>query len=171
MLWAWVTVLLGSALVGTGGLLASRGWEQRSDILRSREMVRAIAAETTMNISIVNDPKFEESDDTSLQRFVIFPKLQTAALDGAIASGFFVGASDRALLTRLMRTREVAGDFNQRLILTESARGSREDLITYRRGIRDGQTRESVAAELGHLGEMRLADYGVRRDDVFFTPE
>jgi hypothetical protein len=98
--------------------------------------------------------------------------LQTTSVEGALASGQFVVAErDREFLARLTDARQLAADFNQRLIFMEAqmAALSPDDVARYRQTIRDGKTRASVVSIESGLAEHLISKYGVRKDDVFFA--
>lgn len=171
MLWAWTVVFFGTLLVGAGGLVATHGWDLRGDVLRRADMLRAVAAETVMNLAIIADPRFTETDATKVRAFVIYPKLQLAALEGAIAGGLFVGEDDRLLLTRLMDVRQVAEDLNQRLVLWEAEmlRVSPDRRVAYRSEVKDSESLRNVRSALAGLGGLLKDSYGIRGDENFFV--
>jgi hypothetical protein len=169
--WAIAQLLVGTLLVAGGGLLATHGWDSWADLQRRRDVIRAVAAETMLNLSIVTDPKFTEKDPNVLRQFVIYPRFQTAALDGAIASALFAGENDRKLLTHLMAVREQTIDFNQRLGFSESQMARLpNEIAAYRETIREGQVRSKTEGELKALGQVLIDRYGLSPGTTFFSP-
>jgi len=134
-------------------------------------MVKGVAAELLMNISVINDPKIAETDEKKLSQFVMFPRMQVAALEGAIASGLFLKEKDRLFLTRAANLHELLIGFNQRLSYTEDRiTNNPERIKLFRTKLRDGAVRQQLASKLKKFGELLMSDYGVKESDRFFVP-
>ena len=133
--------------------------------------VRGVAAELLMNLSVIEDPTFVETDEKKLSQFVIFPRMQTTALEGTISSGLFHNKEDRLYLTRAVDLHEKLAGFNLRLGFTESQMESTQrDIALFRTKLRDGEVRKQVMSRLKKLGELLMSDYGVKESDRFFVP-
>ena len=159
----------GTLLIAIGGILATKGWHERSVIAHRNGMIRSLAAEWVVNAAVFFDPKFTDTNDANLAKYAVFPRMQTTAITGAIASGLFTGEKDRALLTHITNLSEVLADFNRRLVITEDTMtGNSKDIATWRKKLRDGQTRRSLRPQLAKFAELLISDYGITVDDSFF---
>ena len=165
-----IMIVVGALLIGIGGIIATSGWNKRTVVHQRDGIIRSVAAEMMMNMSIIEDSKFTETDDKKLSKYKVFPKMQTAALAGALASGLFTGEKDRVFLSRAASLNENLLEFNNRLILTQNIMNESPNRIyEFRKGIRDGKTRKSVGVQLIKLMELLLSDYGIKADDTFFV--
>ena len=115
---------IGTLLIGLGGFIATNGWNAKATASVRDGLIRGAAAELLVNLTIVSDQKFTEQDDAKLAEYVVFPRLQSVALEGAIASGSFLEKPDRLLLTRMTGVRELIHEFNNRLSITEAQMAS-----------------------------------------------
>ena len=163
-------IVIGTILIAAGGLLATYGWNARSQEAQKSGLVRGVAAELLMNLSVISDPKFTETDEEKLSQFVIFPRLQITALEAAVSSGLFLNEQDRLYLTRVVNLRELLNDFNLRLNFTELQMGNnRENITLHRTKLRDGKVRTQVMLKLQKLGQLLMSKYGVKESDRFFV--
>jgi len=163
-------IALGTLLIAIGGVIATKGWNARTVATQRNGVIRAVAAETLMNASVFMDAVFTEKNEEELSKFSLFPRMQTAALEGAIASGLFVEEKDRIFLTRAATLNELLADFNQRLSFTEDRMSQRpSEIALLRKKLRDGQVRKSLGVKIQKFGELLIRDYGVKRDDRFFV--
>ncbi len=163
-------IALGTLFIAIGGIIATNGWNARTSVAQRRSIIRAVAAESLMNMNVYKDKKFTEENEDQLAKFTMFPRMQTSALEGAIASALFTGEKDREFLTRASRLNERLSDFNQRLSFTEDKMSQKaSDIALYRKRIRDGQVRKTLGVELQEFGQLLMSDYGIKHDDSFFV--
>jgi hypothetical protein len=165
-----VAIAVGAVFASLGGLAATYGWNSWTGESHKASMVRAVAAEWLANVSVINDPKIAETDDALLSKFVMFPRLQTTALEGAVSSGLFLREADRLFLTRASNLIELARSFNRGLDFTEQWTASHpNDIKKFRFKLRNGATRHQVADKLARFGKLLMSDYGVRESNQFFV--
>jgi hypothetical protein len=170
LIFANLQVVIGTLLITGGGILATMGWNSRSSATQRMGMIRAVSAEFMMNINIFNDPKFTTSDESELAKYVVFPRMQTSALRGVIASGLFVEQKDRVLLTRVMNLLEVLEDFNKRLAITEDVTSQNPNkILSFRKKLGEGKTKDSIRMKLKKFGELLMSNYGIKSEDTFFV--
>jgi hypothetical protein len=163
-------IACGTLLIAIGGIIATNGWNARTSVAQRRSIIRAVAAESLMNMYVYKDKKFTEEIEDQLVKFTLFPRMQTSALEGAIASALFTGEKDRTFLTRASRLNERLSDFNQRLSFTEERMSQKSsDIALYRKKLRYGQVRKTLGVELQKFGQLLMTDYGIKRDDRFFV--
>ena len=163
-------IVLGILLVAMGGVVATYGWNARTEVTQRNGMIRAIAAETLVNASVFRDPKFSETNEDKLKKFTLFPRMRTAALEGAIASGLFLGENDREFLTRAVNLAGLLDAFNRGLSFTEDTMSNRaSEIPSFRKKLRDGKARKHLGARLQKFGELLMSDYGVKSGDTFFV--
>jgi hypothetical protein len=103
-------IILGTVLIGVGGLVATYGWEQKSEVAKRASLARSVAAEAYSNYQWCISPQF-----THLDERMVFAKANTSVLDGVIASGVFSGEADREFLSRCAHLRDRLSDLNQKL--------------------------------------------------------
>jgi len=169
MIFANLMIVVGAVFIALGGILATRGWHERTTVAQRNRAIRSVAAEWMVNVSVLRDRKFSDPDDANLAQFVVFPRTQTAAMGGVIASGLFTGKKDRAFLTHVSSLNGALDDFNRRLAITEDTmRGNLRAILTLRKKLRDGSTRTDLLRRLGEFGQLLLNDYGIRAGDEFF---
>lgn len=163
-------ILGGTLLIAVGGILATKGWNDRSIVARRNGIIRSVAAELVINSSVLVDPKFTDANDLNLTKYTVFPRMQTAAMTGAIASGLFTGKEDRAFLTHVTSLSEVLDNFNRRLAITEDAMiRNPGEILMWRKDLRDGQTRKGLGLRLAGFAELLIKHYGITADDTFFV--
>lgn len=163
-------IVTGLLVIAGGGYLATYGWNAKSQEAQKSGMVRGVAAELLMNVSVIRDPKFAETDEEELSKFVIFPRMQMTALEGSISSGLFLEEQDRLYLTRAVGLRELLNDFNLRLSFTEFQMAiNTENIALHRTKLRDGAVRAQVMSKLQKLGQLLMSKYGVKESDRFFV--
>ena len=163
-------IAIGTLLIAIGGIVATNGWNARASFAQRQSIIRAVAAETLMNMNVYKDQNFTERDEEQLAKFTLFPRMQTSAIEGAIASALFTGEKDRTFLTRASRLNERLSDFNQRLSFTEEMMSQNaRDIASYRKKLRDGQVRKTLGVELQMFGQLLMSDYGIKYDDIFFV--
>lgn len=130
----YIFISLGTILIAAGGLSATYGWnvrssedtrkmlmEERKQDLKSRRdnLSRVVAAEAIRNIQILDNRPYTETEGDKLSRFVPYPRLQTSAVTGAIASGIFSAGDDIELFTLILSSYEALHDINSRLDRSE----------------------------------------------------
>lgn len=170
MMLANLLIALGTLLLAFGGVIATAGWNARGVAAERDGMIRAVAGETLVNSNIFRDPVFTDNDDEKLARFTLFPRMQTAALEGAIASGNFVGEKDRVFFTRAVDLKERLEDFNQRLSFSEARMAdSPSEVLSLRKKLRDSAVRRDLGQRISKLGKLLMSEYEVRSDDTFFV--
>lgn len=165
-----LSIVFGTMFIAIGGIMATHGWNAKTVASQKNGIIRAVAAETIVNIAILNDPIFTAKNDKELLKFTMFPRTQTAALEGAIASGLFIEDKDRIFLTRAVGLNELLNSFNQRLDFTENRLSQKpNEIALYRKKLREGQFRKSVSVKLQKLGNLLISNYGIKHDDSFFV--
>lgn len=165
-----ILIGLGASLMALGGFVATNGWNAKSTEGDRTNRIRAVAAETIVNIGIINSTKFVEPDDAKRAKLVPYPRIQMIALEGAIASGLFLRESDRLLLTRMTDLRENVHQFNDRLTFSESQMAANKSaILKCRTQIRDGSVRSRTLMKLGLLVELLIENYGITKHDQFFV--
>ena len=87
MSWPIFLIAAGTVFIGGGGLMATYGWVAFTEERQKAAMVKGLAAEWLLNSVVISDPPLAEPDATKLSKFVIFPRMKMAALEGAISSG------------------------------------------------------------------------------------
>jgi len=63
-------IVLGTVMIGAGGIIAAKGWVDLGSANRRKGLVKAVAAEWMMNMNIYRDPVFVEQDPQKLAKFV-----------------------------------------------------------------------------------------------------
>ncbi len=171
MFWPNTLIVVGTLLIAGGGIIATHGWNERTNALQRKGLIQAVAAELMVNIQVVSDPKFTETDAARLQEYVVFPRTQTIALEAAIASGQFLAPQDRLLFTRLVNLAELLAEFNNRLSITEAQTASlpSPDRVAFRAKLRDGKIRATIDEGLKKLGQLLMSDYGIDASAQFFV--
>ena len=164
-----ILILLGTLLIAIGAIVATYGWNARTEAAQRSGMIKAVAAEWMMNVQVLNDKSISEPDDAQLSKWVLFPRTRTIALEGAIASGLFLDERDREFFTRASHLHELLIGFNQRLSFTEDRMSNHPDqIVTIRKKLRDGVVRGQVTNNLKLFGELLISKYGISRDQRFF---
>lgn len=165
-----VLIGIGTVFIALGGFVATNGWNAKATVSERNGLVRAAAAELMVNIAVISDQKFTEQDDAELAKFVIFPRLQPVALEGAIASAAFLGEKDRLLLTRMTQLLELIHEFNNRLSFTEAQMAANtENILRFRKTLRDGATRNGIKSKLKLFGYLLVSDYNIKESDSFYV--
>jgi len=163
-------IILGTLLIAIGGIIATSGWNKRTVVHQRNGIIRSVAAELLMNVNIWKNSKFVETDNEKLKEYVVFPRMQTAVLAGALASGLFTEEKDRLFLTRAADLNERLLSFNERLSITENIMNESPNKIhEFRTKLRDGEVRKSVGVKLQKFGKLLLSNYGIKSDDKFFV--
>lgn len=93
----WLLITLGAILIALGGILGTYGWQRKSQDDQKTNLIRSVAAEMLLNMNILDDVAYTETNTTKLSKFVVFPRLKTTALEGAISSGLFLQRKRQAL--------------------------------------------------------------------------
>jgi hypothetical protein len=138
-----------------------------------RGLLRDLAHELFRNLHVVQDSKMKSSDGS----FVVYPRVSTTVVEAALSSGLFSGGSDERLIKDLHAWHELAGEFNNRLDLTErqTIAASTEDRQSFQRKLVEGRTLESVRTQLAsltsHLMEHYADESGIDLDTVLFRGE
>lgn len=172
MLTVYLMISVGAVLMAAGGVIGTKGWQERSAICRRNDLIRAIAAEMVTNFSVAFDIKYTDPNDVNLRQFTVLPRMQTTALGGAIAAGCFTGKKDRILFTHMSSLIEALNDFNARLAFSEVEMWRNpSDIATWRKKLRDGRTRKGLIQQLREFGELLISDYGIQADERFFVED
>lgn len=170
MNWPNFLVVLGTLMIAGGGFIATYGWNAKTEYAQRERLIKAITAELVINLSAIRDRKFAETDKSKLAEFVIFPRMKTVTLEGAIASGLFRREKDREFLTRVSRVHELLISFNQRLSFMEDRMVNDPTHISvYREKLREGATRKQVLIHLIAFAKLLKSEYGVRGDEELFV--
>ena len=163
-------IVLGTLLIAFGGLMATHGWNARSEMYKKNSMLKAVAAEYLIYETIILDPKIAETDEEKLSKFTVFPRFHTTALESAISSGLFLGEDDKELFTRAVNLHEILHEFNKRLALTEDTmKNDKTSIVEYRKKLRDGATRKSVINKLAKYGDLLENTYGANFKEKYFV--
>ena len=163
-------IIIGTVLFAGGGLLVTYGWNAKTEEGKKSAMVKSVAAEWLGNLNTIHNPMFTETDEEKLSQFVVFPRMNMTAIEGAISSGLFLKEEDRLLLTRVVNIHELLTQFNLRLNLTETEMKNKPHYITLiRTTLRDGATRTQLVSKLKIFGKLLMSDYGMKESDVFFV--
>jgi len=164
-------IAAGTLLIAIGGIMATYGWNARTDIARKSSIVRSVAAEWVVNTAVIEDEKLSGYDENKLSQFAVFPRMMTTNLGAALASGLFLHEKDRLFLTRAANLHELLLGFNQRLQFTEERMAaSSKDIRVFRTKLRDGKVRQQLLIKLTKFGELLISDYGVKSSHIFFVP-
>lgn len=170
MMTANLMIVAGTLLIAIGGIVATKGWNDRDFVAQRARIIRSVAAEWVVNMAVLNDPKFTETKEENLVRYTVFPRMQISAVSSAVASGVFSGENDRLFLTHAAGLSEILDDFNRRLTLTEDAmRESPDTIARSRKKLRDGRTRRDLCDKLVRFGELLISDCGIKLEDSFFV--
>lgn len=163
-------IVVGTLLIAVGGIIATYGWNAKTEAAQKAAIIRAVAAEYMINVAVINDQKFIETDEKKLCTFAMFPRVQSAALEGAVASGLFLEEKDRLFLTRAANLHELLLGFNQRLSYTEDQMTNRPGMTKLlRTKLRDGAFRQQLSLKLMKFGELLVSSYGIKQTDTFFV--
>ncbi len=76
MVWPNTLIAVGALLIAIGGVMATHGWNARTEIAQKEGRIRSVAAELLVNLEIVSDLKFVGKDDEQLTKFVVFPRAE-----------------------------------------------------------------------------------------------
>ncbi len=164
-------IILGTLFIAVGGLMATHGWNMRSDFIKKNSMIKAVAAEYLVYEAVIHDKKFTETDEKKLSKFVIYPRFQTTVLESVIASGLFSGKEDKELFTRAVNLHELIQEINKRLEITESnMMANAQSIKSWREKVRDGALRKSVLAKLVRFADLLANKYRVDFKDICFIP-
>jgi hypothetical protein len=127
-------------MIAIGGLVATYGWNLRSDQTQRDAIIKAIAT-----------PSVE---------FVMFPRFHHVALDGALGSGRFTSKGDRQLLARVTELREKLVSLNERLNFAEGRMSDRpEEIEVFRTKLSNGKTLNQTRELIRTFGSF-LVDQG-----------
>lgn len=138
-------IILGTLLIAIGGLVATHGWNARSDMIKKNGMLKAVAAEYLVYEAVILDKKFTETNEEDLVKFVVYPRFQTIVLESAISSGLFLEKEDKEFYTRAVNLHEILHELNKRISISEGAMLANANLIKATRvKMRDGKSRKSA---------------------------
>jgi hypothetical protein len=178
-------IVLGTALIGAGGLILTHGWNLRSSVqnrealieARSQErehqrtvILRTLAAEYLTNTTALSNSVFDETDEELLRAYVIYPRLQSNGLTAALASGLFTHEEDRELFTRIVNLAAIVDSFNHRLLLTQQQMVGTVTTALWRRRMRDGVVLQQARTGVAEFGQLLLEDYKIKPDETFLAP-
>jgi hypothetical protein len=156
----WPTILGGALVVAFGGLVVTYGWNQRTVSLQRLAFARSVATELVTNLEILEDKTFQPNQAADVHQIVLFPRLLTTALSGAIANGVF--ASNPDVFSQAVRLAQRLGAFNRRLSYAENAMTSApSSAATYRTLLRDS-LRPEIRDELLRLLQLLKSTYGIQ---------
>ena len=162
-------IVLGTILIAVGGVLATYGWNMKTVASQRHGIIRAVTAESLDNSDVLMKRVFTEKNDNKLSTFVLFPRMQTTALDGAIASGLFCSNKDREFLTRVVGLRNALVEFNDRLSFTEHWMSQKpEEIAPLRKILRDGPMRTIILKKYKAFALLLMAKYGVKGEERFY---
>jgi len=162
-------IILGTLLIAVGGLVATHGWNARTDVIKKNAMLRSIAAEYLVYEAVILDKKITEKNEEELSKFVVYPRFQTIALESAISSGLFLEKEDKEFYTRAVNLHELLHEFNKRLTFTENEmRANPASIKTMRIKVGDGQTRKSVLVKLEKFGDLIENKYQINFKEKYF---
>ena len=165
-----VYIVLGALLITVGGLLATYGWNARSDLTKKNAILKAVAAEYLVYEAVILDKKITETNEEELSKFVVYPRFQTIALESVISSGLFL-EEDREFYTRVVGLHELLKELNTRFTFTErEMRSNAQSIKVMRVGVRDGKTRKSVLLKLEKFRDLLENKYGVNFKENIFIP-
>ncbi len=66
MTWPNTLIIIGTLLLATGGVIATHGWNARTTAQQREGLIQAVAAELMVNLRVVSDSKFTETDAAKL---------------------------------------------------------------------------------------------------------
>lgn len=115
-----LSIVLGTLMIGLGGLVATLGWESRSAYAARRAMLEVLSAEVHVNERLLNHSVFTEENPELLRVVRVIPAFSDSALRGAIASGAFTRDKDKELLDAILAMENSITYFRQ---LTEVYHG------------------------------------------------
>ena len=163
-------IICGTVLITIGGLVATHGWNARSDMLRKASILKAASAEYLTYEAIILDSKFVETNEELLSQFTVFPRFHTIALESAISSGLFLDKNDREVFTRAVNLHELLHEFNKRLTITEDTiKNDKTSILKFRIRLRDGATRNSIISKLTQYGALLETKYGINFKEEYFV--
>ena len=163
-------IILGTCLIAIGGLVATHGWNARSDMIKKNGMLKAVAAEYLVYEAVILDTKFTETNKENLFKFVVYPRFQTIALESAISSGLFLEKEDKEFYTRAVNLHEIPHELNKRISISESSMlANNNSIMTTRIKMRDGNTRKSALVKLSKFGDLLEKKYGIDFKEPYFV--
>lgn len=163
-------ILIGTLLIAFGGLVATHGWNARSDMIKKNGMLKAIAAEYLVYEAVILDQKFTEKNEVELTKFVVYPRFQTIVLESAISSGLFLEKEDKEFYTRAVNLYEILHEFNKRISISEGTMLANANSIKPTRiKMRDGKTRKSALIKLSKFGDLLEKEYEINFKEPYFV--
>ena len=157
-------IIIGTISITLGGFVATYGWNLKTskeirilveeNRLHERELQRegilkTVLMEVINNIFRIQGKKIAETDEKELSKFVVFPRLGTAALSSALESTLFLEKKDRKFFDSVNNLKSKLTGFNHRLDMTETLMRTNANQISYiRNKLRDGLARQSTLREL-----------------------
>jgi hypothetical protein len=158
-------IIIGTLLIAVGGMVATYGWNQQSEQAKRVALIRAVAAETMANASVIQSPEVSEHGD----KFVVLPRTRTIAIDAAIASGLFNTESDRPFFTRASRMSNYLHAFNRALTSTEQQMMEHsKDVPMWRKKLSEGEVLDQIRKETIAFMEFLIGDCGIKESDEFY---
>jgi hypothetical protein len=165
---ASVVVLVATAI----GTLVDK-WVARRE--RRRELLRGLDHELYMNHNVLGDEKFKDTTAAAATP-VVYPRLYVGALHAVIGAGAFTERGDRQLSILLTEWLQRSGEFNDRLLITETRTFVNPDpaeVATWRRDLVGGAVLRTTKASLdelsAHLFDHYATETDIGRDTVLFA--
>jgi hypothetical protein len=141
---------------------------------KRKELLEGLSHELYINMNILKDSVFSLSPEEN-SRFVIFPRLESSAVNSMITSSYFFGVKDKNLCRQLFNWREKTQQFNQRLTLTEMAcllNPSPQNISLWRNGLASGIVFTQIKTSYDEIIQVLLNKYssesGIDKNTTFF---
>jgi hypothetical protein len=90
----WLGTIVGLLLVGLGTLFATKIWNDISTAEQRLNMLKAVAAETMVSLSVARSIVGEKRTDEEVRKFRVYTQIPTGTLEAAMSSGLFVDDPD-----------------------------------------------------------------------------
>lgn len=165
-----VYIVLGTLLIAGGGLLATYGWNSRSDMDKRNAIIKAVANEYLIYEAVILDKKIAETNEEELSKFVVYPRFHTTALESIVSSGLFM-EDDKELYTRAVNLHELLHELNTHFEFIENEmRACERSIKEIRTIVRDGKTRKSVMLKIEKFGDLLERKYRVNFKENIFVP-
>ena len=109
----WVAVAIGTIMVGSGGFIATWGWNKASELQYRKNLVASVMHEWRLNDQMVEDAlslakRWNERED---KENFSFQPYKAVRLNALISSGVF-GDSQRSLVRAIENYESAIGDLN-----------------------------------------------------------
>lgn len=158
IMYAYLYIAIGTLLIAIGGLMATYGWNLKTskeikgsleesrihEVELQREwIIKTVFLETITNLIIIHDSKFTETDEKKLSKFVVYPRLRTAALTSVLESALFLEKRHRRFFDVVSWMIGQLNHFNHRIGLIEDIMRrapTPERILSLRKSLRDSPT-------------------------------